>query len=266
MRRRCLHTNDPAEGSIRMIKTTLTLVVSLAAFCGVSAATQPDQGQSATFEVDVTELVDLVAQRQKQNHPTLTVESRRNGSTEHTLSKVHLTIGKARECDVRIGGWRAPRLAATISRKADGFHLVPEPDVEVSVNGTAVSKPWRLDHGDTISLRMELYDIERTIRMNRSATPDNEPGSALGYSVGAWEGDTLVVSTTRVNWPYFDLIGTPLSADVEVIERYSLSDDQSRLNYHFTITDAETFTQPATIQGNRLALGETIPVYDCQTD
>ena len=117
-----------------------------------TAVTQQDQGQSATFEVDVTELVDLVAQRQKQNHPTLTVESRRNGSTEHTLSKVHLTIGKARECDVRIGGWRGPRLAATISRKADGFHLVPEPNVEVSVNGAAVSEPWRLDDGDTIEL------------------------------------------------------------------------------------------------------------------
>jgi len=123
-----------------------------------------------------------------------------------------------------------------------------------------------VDYGDTISLRMELYDIERTIRMNSSTTPDNEPGSALGYSVGAWEGDTLVITTTRVNWPYFDLIGTPLSSDVEVVERYSLSDDQSRLDYHFTITDAETLTQPATIQGNRLALGETIPVYDCQTD
>lgn len=137
---------------VELPKHTLRYVETASGLELPTAATQPDQGQSATFEVDVTELVDLVAQRQKQNHPTLTVESQRNGSTEHTLSKVHLTIGKARECDVRIGGWRAPRLAATISRKADGFHLVPEPDVEVSVNGTAVSKPWRLDHGDTIKL------------------------------------------------------------------------------------------------------------------
>ena len=137
---------------VELPKHTLRYVETASGLELATAATQPDQGQSATFEVDVTELVDLVAQRQKQNHPTLTVESQRNGSTEHTLSKVHLTIGKARECDVRIGGWRAPRLAATISRKADGFHLVPELDVEVSVNGTAVSKPWRLDHGDTIKL------------------------------------------------------------------------------------------------------------------
>jgi pSer/pThr/pTyr-binding forkhead associated (FHA) protein len=117
-----------------------------------ATATRTDQGQSATFEVDVTELVDLVAARQKQTHPVVTVQSPRDGASEHTLSKVHLRIGKGRDCDVRIGGWRVPRLAATISRQANGFHLVPESNIEITVNGTAVTKPWRLDHGDTIEL------------------------------------------------------------------------------------------------------------------
>ena len=114
--------------------------------------TRSDQGQSATFEVDVTELVDVVAARQKQILPKLTVQSLRDGDSEHTLNKVHLTIGKGRDCDVRIGGWRAPRLAATISRKADGFHLVPESGTNISINGAPVSKPWLLGDGDTIEL------------------------------------------------------------------------------------------------------------------
>jgi pSer/pThr/pTyr-binding forkhead associated (FHA) protein len=114
--------------------------------------TRSDQGQSATFEIDVTELVDVVAARAKQIHPKLTVQSVRDGDSEHTLNKVHLTIGKGRDCDVRIGGWRAPRLAATISRKADGFHLVPESGTDVSVNGASVAEPWLLGHGDTIEL------------------------------------------------------------------------------------------------------------------
>lgn len=122
-----------------------------------------------------------------------------------------------------------------------------------------------IDNGDTITMRLELYDIVRTIRMNQAATPEDEPKSALGYSVGSWEGDTLVVRTDRINWPYFDLIGTPLSDRVEVVERYSVSDDQTRLDYHFTITDDETFTEPATIEGHRLALEDTVPVYDCQS-
>ena len=120
------------------------------------------------------------------------------------------------------------------------------------------------DQGDTLAVRLELYDIERTIQMNRSATPDDEPRSALGYSIGAWEDGSLVIRTNRINWPYFDLIGTPLSENVQVVERYTVSEDQSRLDYHFTITDAESFTRPATIEGYRLALEDTLPVFDCQ--
>ena len=123
-----------------------------------------------------------------------------------------------------------------------------------------------VDHGDTIAVRLELYDIERTVRMTGGTIPEDEPKSALGYSIGAWEGDTLVIRTERINWPYFDLIGTPLSENVGVVERYTVSEDQSRLDYQFTITDSETFTEPAKIGGYRLALEDTVPVYDCQTD
>ena len=122
-----------------------------------------------------------------------------------------------------------------------------------------------VDQGEAISVRLELYDIERTIHMTGGTTPQDEPKSALGYSVGAWEGDTLVIRTDRINWPYFDLIGTPLGENVAVVERYTVNDDQSRLDYRFTITDAETFTEPAVIEGYRLALEDTVPVYNCQT-
>ena len=120
------------------------------------------------------------------------------------------------------------------------------------------------DHGDEISLRTELYDIVRTIHMDGSAPGPDQPLSRLGYSVGVWDGDALVVTSTHINWPYFDNIGTPQSEDVKIVERYTLSQDQSRLNYLFTITDPGTFTEPATIEGHWLALGETLPVYDCQ--
>ncbi len=120
------------------------------------------------------------------------------------------------------------------------------------------------DHGDEISLRTELYDIVRTIHMDGSAPGPAQPLSHLGYSVGVWDGDALVVTSTHINWPYFDNIGTPQSEDVEIVERYTLSQDQRRLNYFITITDPGTFTEPATIDGHWLALGETLPVYDCQ--
>jgi len=58
-------------------------------------------------------------------------------------------------------------------------------------------------------------------------------------------------------------MGAPQSERVRIVERFSLNDDQSRINYHITITDPETFTEPATIEGHWLALGEVIEPYQC---
>ena len=122
-----------------------------------------------------------------------------------------------------------------------------------------------IDNVSEIALRTELYDIERTIHMDRDAPPEGEPWTRLGYSTGTWDDGDLVVTTTRVNWPYFDNIGTPQSEDVEIIERFVLSEDQTRLDFDITVTDPSTFTQPASLRGYWLALGDTIPRYDCQT-
>ena len=121
-----------------------------------------------------------------------------------------------------------------------------------------------VDQGTRIALRSELYDLTRTIRMDEAAVPDDQPATPLGYSVGRWESNTLVVTTTRVNWPYFDNIGTPQSEAVEYIERFTLSEDQSRLDYRLTITDPATFTEPAIYERYWLALGENLQHYDCQ--
>ncbi len=120
-----------------------------------------------------------------------------------------------------------------------------------------------VDEGATIRLRVELYDQVRNIHMDDSAA-EEAPASSLGYSVGHWEGRTLVVETMRVNWPYFDNVGTPQSEAVEIVERFALTDDQSRLDYRMTITDPATFTEPATITGHWLALGEAIAPFACE--
>jgi len=119
------------------------------------------------------------------------------------------------------------------------------------------------DHGEQIILISELYDLTRTIHMNQSAAPAGTVPTPLGYSVGRWDGDTLVVTTTHVSWPYFDNIGTPQSPDVEMIERFDVSDDQARLDYTLTVMDSRTFTGPAVYERYWLALGAEIERYDC---
>ncbi|MGI9257467.1 MAG: DUF6152 family protein, partial [Gammaproteobacteria bacterium] len=121
-----------------------------------------------------------------------------------------------------------------------------------------------VDNGATIVLRTELYDIERTIHMDTAASPADQSNSHLGYSIGRWEDGNLVVETTNIDWPYFDRLGTPQSERVALAERFSLSEDQSKIDYFITITDPETFVEPATVSGQWLALGESILNYDCQ--
>lgn len=61
---------------------------------------------------------------------------------------------------------------------------------------TIMEQPYPLefvDQGGTIVLRMEEYDTVRTIHMNEPPASPGTPASRLGYSVGHWEGNTLVV-------------------------------------------------------------------------
>ncbi|MDH3441049.1 MAG: DUF6152 family protein, partial [Gammaproteobacteria bacterium] len=50
---------------------------------------------------------------------------------------------------------------------------------------------------DTIMLRNEYYDLERTIHMTPASVPEDLAPSLLGYSIGRWEDDgrTLAVET-----------------------------------------------------------------------
>lgn len=120
------------------------------------------------------------------------------------------------------------------------------------------------DHGDTIVLRTEMYDASRTIHMGSYASSDDKPVSLMGYSIGRWEDGVLVVETTGIDWDFYDTQGSPQSDQIEVVERYSLSEDQTRLDYHIVATDPVYFTGPATITGHWLALGEEIKPYDCE--
>ncbi len=103
-----------------------------------------------------------------------------------------------------------------------------------------------IDEGDTIRLRIEEWDAVRTIHMTDSISEIAEPPSRLGHSTGVWEGDTLIVQTSRIDAPFLDDSGTPMSVDAQMTERFSLSREEGRLDYSVTVTDPEFLTEPAT--------------------
>lgn len=121
-----------------------------------------------------------------------------------------------------------------------------------------------IDDNGAFSLHAVYFDTVRTIHLDDTVDPGTQPATHLGYSVGRWDGRTLTVVTTRINYPYIDNEArTPQSAAVETLERFTLSEDQSQLDYHLTITDSATFTEPATRERIYLALDEPFDVLDC---
>ena len=121
--------------------------------------------------------------------------------------------------------------------------------------------------GENIELRQEEFDVVRTIHMNGS--PDaNTPASPLGYSVGQWEDDnTLVISTTHINWPYFNRVGVSQSEDVSVQERFVIDEEAGKLHYELTVTDPATLTEPYKWKALWVWVpGEVVAKYACTVE
>lgn len=68
-----------------------------------------------------------------------------------------------------------------------------------------------------------------------------------GYSVGHWEGDTLVVQSAGFNdRSWLDFSGHPHSEDLRVTERFTRR-DFGHIQLQFTMEDPKTFTKPISI-------------------
>jgi hypothetical protein len=108
--------------------------------------------------------------------------------------------------------------------------------------------PIELTEGEgLITYRAESFDILRTIHMDSESRITEEP-SPLGYSIGRWEGDALVVETKQIDWPYMNSEGSiPQSKNVETVERFRVDELNNSLHYSLTISDPETLVTPVTI-------------------
>jgi hypothetical protein len=121
----------------------------------------------------------------------------------------------------------------------------------------------RQDNGD-ILLKLEEYDLTRPIYMSADVTRELPQPSPLGFSVGRFDGATLVVTTKRISWPFFSQLGIRQSKDVEIVERFTPTTDGSRLDYEMTVTDPATFTRPVVLHQYWLWLPSvTLLPYEC---
>ena len=121
-----------------------------------------------------------------------------------------------------------------------------------------------IDNGDEIVLRMEEFDTVRVIRMGNEAQDQSLPPTPLGHSRGHWEGDTLVVRTHAISWPFFDQNGLRQSEAMETLERFTVNADGSRLDYEVVVTDPWLFTEPVTLSKSwRWIPGDAVLPFHC---
>jgi hypothetical protein len=98
----------------------------------------------------------------------------------------------------------------------------------------------------------------RQIYMDGRKLPTDPNPTWLGYSVGRWEGDTLVVESAGFNdRTWLDRAGHPHSEKLRVTERFRRV-DFGHVQYQITFDDPETLTKPLTL---------SLPVsYQADTD
>lgn len=96
---------------------------------------------------------------------------------------------------------------------------------------------------DKIFIAYEFGSNSRLIHMDR---PGSEAplSSWMGYSLGHWEGDTLVVEVAdQMAETWFDSAGNYHSDELKVVERYTLM-GPDHIQYEAIIDDPKVFTEP----------------------
>jgi hypothetical protein len=112
-------------------------------------------------------------------------------------------------------------------------------------HGDLLPEPFKILHSPGVIVM--LYEVETTFRqifMDGRTLPADPSPSWQGYSVGRWDGDTLVINTIGFNdLGWLDARGTGHSTDMRVEERLHRR-DYGHIDLTITITDPRTFTMP----------------------
>ena len=112
----------------------------------------------------------------------------------------------------------------------------------------ARDQPWKIVQtpGVVVVLFRESLHFRQIFTDGRPFPADAAP-NWLGYTIGRWEGDTLVAETTGLTeQTWLDDGGHPHSDAVRVIERFRRR-DAGAMDIEIVIDDAKTYAKPWTV-------------------
>jgi len=149
-----------------------------------------------------------------------------------------------------VEGGKIPYTAAAAKQRAKNREnwLTLDPGVKCFMPGipraTYMPFPFQIVQGKNKMLfAYEFSSSSRAVRLDRPGS-EAPVASWMGYSLGRWEGETLVVDVTdQMPDTWFDASGNFHGENLKVEERYTPTGPNS-LMYEATITDPEVFTRP----------------------
>jgi hypothetical protein len=105
-----------------------------------------------------------------------------------------------------------------------------------------------LENEDTIIISHEVLDVRRTVHLGITEQPNGIEPSHLGYSIGWYEGETLVVDTAHfapAKWG----IGNGISSSDKkhLTERFTLVNEGRGLRFDYTLEDSVYLTEPVSM-------------------
>ena len=155
-----------------------------------------------------------------------------------------------------------PWAKALYESRVDGSHSKEDPDANCLPQGVpkidAAPAPWKIVQTPRfILIAYEAFNLWRQIFLDgREVAADVNP-SWMGYSVGKWDGATLVVDTKGFNGKaWLDQVGRPSTDALNVIERFRRK-DFGHMDLQITIDDPKAYTKPWTVNQDVHLLPDT---------
>jgi len=118
---------------------------------------------------------------------------------------------------------------------------------------------------ELLVMRLEYYDMTRVIFLDgRGPWPPDAPHTKTGYSVGQWEGDQLVVTTTHLKAATITNNGLEHSDRIRVTERFRIADGGKKLIASQMYEDPQVLENRGVryIEWRRVE-GDHVHAYDC---
>jgi hypothetical protein len=148
-----------------------------------------------------------------------------------------------------------PWSLALYNERKEGKHSKEEPDANCQSQGVpkidAAPAPYKfVQLPGLVIILYEAFTQFRQVFMDGRGLPKDPNPTWLGYSVGKWDGDTLVVESAGFNGKaWLDQEGHPLTDALHVTERFRRR-DFGHMDLDVTIDDPKAYTKPWSAKEN----------------